>query len=206
MQATFPGDTRTFQSLSSPKMTKNYRSTGPCATTCNINIVKAAFALVKVTDRRLDSSGMAIYEASFVFLSTICLLLYLFTGNSSQQSAAGGDGSFRKFQRKYLTVYIMAQGRVCLFQWITVRPFHGKGFCGGQSEAIILYAKLKLDLSNQFIVLIDHVNSTRWCLSCCEIIFSVELVNNRSFWSLTWTVLRTYNRISLVSRAIYQLF
>ena len=68
------------------------------------------------TDQRLPiSSGMAIYEASFVFLSAFCLLLYLFTANSSQQSGAGGDGSFRKFQRKYLTVYIMAQGRVYFF-------------------------------------------------------------------------------------------
>lgn len=59
---------------------------------------------------------MAIYEASFVFLSTTCLLLYLLTANSIQQSAAGGDGSFRRFQRKYLTVYLMAQGRVSLFE------------------------------------------------------------------------------------------
>ena len=34
---------------SSPKMTQNYRTTGPCTATCNINILNAAFALVKVT-------------------------------------------------------------------------------------------------------------------------------------------------------------
>lgn len=34
---------------SSPKMTQNYHTTGPCTTTCNINILNAAFALVKVT-------------------------------------------------------------------------------------------------------------------------------------------------------------
>ncbi|XP_078381242.1 molybdate-anion transporter-like isoform X1 [Oculina patagonica] len=53
---------------------------------------------------------MSIYEASFVFLSTVCLFLYLFTANSTQQSASGGDGSFRRFQRMYLIVYLMAQG------------------------------------------------------------------------------------------------
>ena len=30
-------------------MTQNYRTTGPCTTTCNINILNAAFVLVKVT-------------------------------------------------------------------------------------------------------------------------------------------------------------
>lgn len=118
----FYGNTKRFLVIlepsnqrSSPKMTQNYRTTGPCTTTCNI--LNAAFSLVKVTAQIKGLIlGMAIYEASFVFLFTICLLLYLFTANPSQQSAASGDGSFRKFQRKYLTVYLMAQGRVCLFQ------------------------------------------------------------------------------------------
>jgi len=118
----FYGNTKRFLVIlepsnqrSSPKMTQNYRTTGLCTTTCNI--LNAAFSLVKVTGQIKGLIlGMAIYEASFVFLSTICLLLYLLTANSSQQSAASGDGSFRKFQRKYLTVYLMAQGRVCLFQ------------------------------------------------------------------------------------------
>ena len=59
---------------------------------------------------------MSIFEASFIFLSTVCLILYLFTANSTQQSAAGGDGSFRRFQRMYLIVYFMAQGNdVCCY-------------------------------------------------------------------------------------------
>ena len=148
---------------------------------------------------------MAIYEASFVFLSAICLLLYLFTTNSSQQSAAGGDGSFRKFQRKYLTVYLMAQGRGCLFQLITVRSFHGEGLCRGQSETTILYSKLRL----------DRIGSSPWSImwvvplgdACCSeiIILFVNSLNTASFSSLMWTVL-TYIRIILIIKVIYQLF
>lgn len=48
------------------------------------------------------------FIASFIFLSVVCFLVYLFTAHSTQQSS-GGDG-FRRFQRTFLTVYLMAQG------------------------------------------------------------------------------------------------
>ena len=49
----------------------------------------------------------------------------------------------------------------CAYFSVYFRSFHGESLCGGQSEAIILFAKLRLDLSNPFIVLIDRVNSAR---------------------------------------------
>ena len=58
------------------------------------------------------------FIASFIFLSVVCFLVYLFTANSTQQSS-GGDG-FRRFQRTFLTVYLMAQGNI-QFSLIHVR-------------------------------------------------------------------------------------
>ena len=54
---------------------------------------------------------MLIYEASFLFLSAVCLIFYLFSSSAKQQLAPGSDGRpFRRFQRMYLIVYLMAQG------------------------------------------------------------------------------------------------
>ena len=49
------------------------------------------------------------FEASFMLLATICLLLFLFTANSTKQPSSGNV--FRGFQRLYLTVFLMAQGK-----------------------------------------------------------------------------------------------
>lgn len=46
--------------------------------------------------------------ALFTVGSAVFLLLYLFIENSKQQSTDGVE--FRRFQRTYLAVYLMAQG------------------------------------------------------------------------------------------------
>ena len=49
----------------------------------------------------------------FTLGSIVCLLLYLFIENSKQQSTGGVE--FRRFQRTYLTVYLMAQGIMLIY-------------------------------------------------------------------------------------------
>lgn len=59
---------------------------------------------------------MFIYEASFLFLSVFCILLYLLTSFAKQQPVQSNDGRpFRRFQRMYLIVYLMAQGEKMSF-------------------------------------------------------------------------------------------
>lgn len=59
-----------------------------------------------------------------MFLSAVCLLLYLFTAKSTQQSAPGGDGAFCRFQRMYLTAYLMAQGNISVY-YVCIYSYKG---------------------------------------------------------------------------------
>ena len=61
--------------------------------------------------------------ALFTVGSAVCLLLYLFIENSKKQSTGGVE--FRRFQRTYLAVYLMAQG-IMLIYFATDIFFHTK--------------------------------------------------------------------------------
>lgn len=53
-----------------------------------------------------------------LFFSAITFALYLLLANSRKQSSGGVE--FRRFQRLYITVYLMAQGSITSTGWIQV--------------------------------------------------------------------------------------